>query len=557
MTTYPLATSSNSVLQSAPAFVRRLLTPTIVCSLALLLLVVILWIPFGLNVGFTTDDWHFFGEVDQGGYISMPLRPFTSVPWRIAGAISPESFVGANLLLLGMLYLKALLVFLIICAINIPMRLAFAVSALMAVYPADTGVFWISTLNLNFAIVNLLIAVWALLRFWHYRKLTSLIIMWMAIALALGTYEPTFLFAAVAPALLLLRNKRITKDFIRITGLWYAIPLIFGARYIYIVVTQPAAAGYQQRLFDPIAPLNEYLASAGIILRRHFLDGWLSPDSPIHANHLALAIMSACIVLLSFWFLSRYAGEAQIQTPRQTYRLLFGLGVAVMILGLLPYVVTSMRAGTLRTYYYSSAGAAMIVASLTGWLFLEKLNRALLFAGAIAALTVAGTYSLLQQHAEWAEWSLRQQNASAMLVRVLGTIEPETVVIVVDESPDKTFQSTLDGSWFLSNILNILYRDYSLRGVFCEPDTEEAWGSMVETCQFDETGLIFKLRDIPMYVAPYDDFVLVRHLEDNVFTIEQNLGRLGLDDLRYDPFSRVNPSGPLPERLETLFGVQE
>src|SRR4051794_7669910 len=83
---------------------------------ALLILVVLLWVPWGLNVGFTGDDWIWFHQVDKGTIMShaSPTRLFIPIPWILAFNMSPGYFAGINLFLGLMIFGKGGLIYAIL-----------------------------------------------------------------------------------------------------------------------------------------------------------------------------------------------------------------------------------------------------------------------------------------------------------------------------------------------------------------------------------------------------------------------------------------------------------
>ena len=515
-----------------------------------------LWIPFGLNIGFVSDGWHHLSEVDQGGHISVPLRPFLSLAWRIVYLVLPESFIGFNLLLSGLLFLKSILLLQIAKEVGLSMWFAFALACVAIMIPADTGIFWLGALVRHLDVVNLLLATWALVRYWKYKRLTSLIIMWLALGLAAGSYEVTFVFAAAAPLLLILLNRGLSRRVIRVTALWYAVPLAFGLRYASLLISQPTSGAYQNDLLDLSASVGELFQSTNIALQRHFLSGWLILDSPIVPGYLALGLLAGIIAFLVSRRLMRVSDLSPILVNERTYLYVFLAGALIMVLGLLPFLITNLRMETTRTYYYSSIGASLIVTALLGWIFVARLQRPALFAGGLALLAGLGMMSLLHQHARWVDYSVAQQRMSSELIHELGAILPGTTIVVVDESSQPSDQAVFGASWYLSNIVNILYQDYTLRAVICDLNVAAPWGSMSEGCQFGSDGITFTLRNVPMYHATYDSIVVVRHLDSGRYEIVPDLSRLGLNDSGYDPSNRVSPSGPLPTRLETLFGIR-
>ena len=68
--------------------------------IALALTTGLLWLPFGLHIGYFADEWLVLARVQSGLVFNEGLRPFIWFPWIAAYQIDPNGYGGVNALLL-------------------------------------------------------------------------------------------------------------------------------------------------------------------------------------------------------------------------------------------------------------------------------------------------------------------------------------------------------------------------------------------------------------------------------------------------------------------------
>ena len=134
-----------------------------------------LWLPFGLNITDFSDAWVFYGSLDAGLPLLSDSRPFQLVMYHLAYAVDPNSFVGPNLLMLLLFIGKSLAVYgsLRLILPQLPV-IAFLSAALLMLFPADTGTFWLAAFNVHSPVFFFFLAVLALVWYWrrpHWLKL--------------------------------------------------------------------------------------------------------------------------------------------------------------------------------------------------------------------------------------------------------------------------------------------------------------------------------------------------------------------------------------------------
>ncbi len=516
-----------------------------IVALALLVLTVLLWLPFGLNIGFTGDDWIYFHQVETGSIMSQaaPTRLFIPIPWLAAYQLAPGQFAGINLFIALMIFGKGVLIYGILRRLNLPAALAFATGALTILLPADTGIFYMGGLHNQFALVCYLLAVYLLLIYWRRPRLLVLVLLIIAQMGTVGISEQAYPLIAFAPLILLSLRPKIDRRWIKMALLWWLVPLLNGLFYLWIVISFPRAFAYQGSLITHPSPgtiltslFNDYL--------RHFVTGWLSNFATTPPLHLLLGIIAGFGVGGVCWRLSlREPGE---MSPRQS--LIFALaGLIIIGLAVLLYLPTSLRDETLRTFYFSSVGAALTLVIVFRWLA----HRSWGFPVLVGLFALVGMLHLLDQHQGYVDESKRQQAAYIQLTRVLPNAAAGSGIVIVDQTPDQAFSRLIHGDLYAEDSLPLFYDDPSLEGALCLPG--DFGTTDAARCRFSEDGLTLPSVRTRVFVRRYDQLIFVRY--DGAFSLVTDLTPyVGHSVVTYQPEKLTQPSDHLPPRLTALFG---
>lgn len=523
----------------------------IIVPVALLLMVALLWLPVGLRGGLTADAWHNFAEVDRGVYLVSPMRPFLSTPWRIAYLLASENFIGVNVVLIALLVIKSLLVYQILHLLNTAQQFAFGVAALVAIFPADTGLFYLGALPIHFMVALLLAAVYMLLRYWKYRRPLSVVAMMTLQALSLGIYEAYFPVIAAVPLLLWWQQKHFSRRLVRVSLIWYIVPVIMALRLLYVVVFLPASADYQSRLFTGLPTLNDLFSAVANVFGRHFLTGWTSPTAMSQPIDYLIAGGVAVLV---------FAAALRVGTGTVSKRHLwvFGLsGIVLILLCIILYLPTSARFDTSRVFYLSCIGGGLVIAAVLQFLIG---GRRAVFALAVACLCGLGAVQLLAQHRAYYAVSSAQETYVAELSRVLGGVETGSTIIVVDEDPDQPLIGAFGSSWYLRNIVTILYANYDISASLCYPHVDIPLGGTAERCTWNADGVMVTINDgaAPFLSAPYDSLIALRYSAEEGFEVLEDIASYAPEGAplnAYQPDRLFDPAAGAPPRLATLFSI--
>ncbi len=521
----------------------RIINGMIVIALAAL--VAILWLPFGLNVGFTGDAWIYFHQISQGSMMSQaaPTRLLWPIPYLIAYGLVPGQFASFNLFLALLFFAKGCLIYALLRRFSASPALAFAAAALAIILPVDSGTFYLGAISIEFAVVMVLLATYLLILHWRRPSIAAPLAMAIAELCSVGMYELVYPLILVTPLALLWFRRKIDRRLIRTAALWYVTPALYAGWYLFIVLNFPRAFQYQSGLIASSGS-SSVLISLFNIYRRHFWDAWVGSLAAIPSTDVVFGLLAGGIAFaVGVWLRKRMSSES---APRLTLALVLG-GLVILFLGVALYLPTSVRDQTYRTYYFSSVGAAITLAGLLDWIG----RRPLIFGALVGILAGLGTAQLLNQHQQVYDTSKSQQAILTEFARALPQIEPGTGIVIVDESPDQTF-THLIGTLDVEDTIPLIYQDDTLESALCLPGD---FGTAPDSrCRFSDTGI--QIPSVRTYVmnADYSKLILVRY--DGAFSVVTDLTPYAGESVAaYQPELRYHPDGAPPARIHEMFGM--
>ncbi len=519
------------------------ISPDWLIALALLIGVVALWLPFGWNVGFVGDDWFLFLNARFGSAWATLGRPLVPVPFVLGYALAPGQFVGFNLMLALLILARSGLCYAILRRLGVGRGLAFGAAALVLVFPADTGLFYLGALNVYFSWIAFLLAFYCLLLYWRRPRVTFLAVLWLAQVLCLGTYEAAYPLILVAP-LALLPERRSRSRWRGTLIRWYLFPALNLIRLALVALLSPAALDYQSGLVTGGVPsISSMIESVVGVYVRHFWGGWV--DGGISSPYLLIGAALGVLVAAVAWWLARRDPPA----PSRVERWLPLAGLAIVGLGVLIYVPTSLRDDTLRTYFGSSAGAALAISALV-WLLIR---RALPFAVIIGLLAALGCGHLLEQHAVFVRATEAQQTVIVGLAAVAPSIAPGSTLIVMDESPGRDLSHIFPGRWQFQMPFLLVYDDPTLTVALCYPD--DAPQNPDAYCAFEDQYIEARLTPAISWQRLYSTVIFLRYTGVGEFVVADTLAPYG-DSPDYNPDALIDRDSPPPALIRSLFTVQ-
>ena len=573
-------------------------SPWVIAFIALALATVILWASVGVHVADFSDAWVIYHAVEWGlpPVDMQSSRPFHLLAFHIAHALTPSSFLGANLLVITLLWGKACLIYGLVRWLvpQVPL-LALFTAALYIMFPSDTGVFWIGAINIHLNTFCYFLAVFLLVWYWRNPNLLKLLGMWGTLMVAF-TYEANYPLILVTPLLLVCLNKRVSRRVLFVSGLWYVVPVFMLARLVILYSQGSGSFAYQLSLAEVGLGSNdavrEMLSSVVRIYERNLAFIWVEVIENLRGNfnHNHAAIGGIAGVAVAVAGLFHPMDSDQKPHPGLALQLI-GTGVALIGLGFAAYLPTEFRDTNYRVFHLSAAGGALslasfmylitcasttvrrilfvlamstvfvlssrlsIAASLAGGSVLLVLRRRVLYLLVMSGFVLVGALALLRQHQLYADMTLRQQWIMEAMARQAPSLDGNSVVVLLDDTADlRGFQAFEWRRDVFTAAIGFLYAQPGLRSALCAPQTE-MWGYFSEQCAFREDGLWVKW-DRGEEIIPYRQLVLFQYSDSEGAELQDEIPRQiipGIPASEYVPDERIDSSAPLPPRLDTLF----
>lgn len=525
--------------------------------IALAGLALVWWLPGGFGMSPILDDWTLLLRASQGElplfYPDIaPTRPLTYIPWIAAWALTPESFLGLNLVMLAAHWLKGAALLALLLRL-VPARPAFAWigAALFMLYPADHGIFYPGIVNIQVAAALAIIAIERLLAYWQHPTPLRLALMLIAQSLAVLTYEAGIPLLLCAPALLIWLERGMSRRFWRISALWTAIPLVWMGYFISTLVEGSSA--YQAGLFDLGGERWSLPGGLGFMLFMNYVAGFgfgaeagrraLSGDLP-----LTLLIVAVGIGIATALIVVRADRQQQETHPRWISLILGGL--AAVFVGFALYIPTrdfSAQQYTWRLSIFTAISAAVSISAL-----LMRLPRRIAYAAAGILIMLAALRGM-SQHRHFAAWSRDQLEIARAVAEAVRIPPDETMIAIIDASPDEHLR-TFRLNYVFEHALQLMYDTRRLYGRICYDDATSPRPH--ETCRFEDETLIVSGIWAGMERIPLDRVILL-YYADQLSLLEAipERYRSGASAESYDPARLIDPASPVPPRSDTLFGV--
>ncbi len=560
------------------AKIQRPLWRNTLIVLLLLGIVSLIWLPFNFKLGVVLEPWGLVNDFDVGeplfGGINA-FRPLTWLGWQLAYFLTPNSFIGANFVMLLLWWAKAMLVYLILRRLLHSTLLAFGVAVLYTLYPADTAQLWMSAINLHQGVFTLLLAIYSLLRLWDSRQLYSQLlwggVMALSIFISLGTYEVGYPLIYTAPILLLwLTDGQFPRRFWKIVGVWYLVAIVITIPQFGVITgSMEQSTGYYAALLDTGEKEGSFILAAVQstfnMFIRHFLTAWQEAfqhwQNFLQAGDNNLFIVSIIAgILAAFATLWLWRGDERL--GRYSWRrqaLILIAGLTIMILGFAAYLPSSLRDTHMRTYYYNALGSALVTLFILLALSRVLPFRRLFLALMLGLLVTLGMARDLEEHHYRVELSRQQQRLLSATVEEIGALSPQATVVLLAEPADDLHLQTgyIDGFNVYGMGLDYLFRlattnntwDDSHRGCI------HLLGDERLQCNFTPDGLRFYHNDAEL--IPYDRLVVLRFLGAGrvrlLDSLPADLLPPGAPIDAYNPYALIDPDAPPPPRVYTLF----
>ncbi len=550
---------------------QKWLTPIIAC----LALVILLWVPFGLKVSGIMEEWLVIHSVEIGGQSdrdenyslfitqgTQRTRPLVGVAPILGYSLTPDSFVGFNLVAMALFFAKGLVLYSILCRLAPKNRpYALLVALLFVIYPADSGLFTFRAISIHLSVLLYLLGVYFFLIYFQHGRWWGLVGAWLAVIGSVWIYEVAYPLIVLMPLLLIWQEGRLNRRVIRDSLMWYLAPLL---ALLYITFIFIQGASYQSWLLQH-SGLNQpsvfvdMLTSLGSAYYRHFVGGWGQALTQLQSPYVGLSLLMVVIALIAGALVTR--GGSRLDGDKRRYWLLALIGFLLVGLGYAPYLVTPYRQLDWRVYYYSSFGGAICVGSVVYLLVLYTRSRIMVFVPLMSLLIGLGTLRALNQHEYYNELALTQQQLLHGVVAQVPRLKSEVPIVVVDETGTYNSNWSLGASYLLRYALDYVYSDNRLTAVLCsfDPSTGQfvILPEVVEQCAFAPDGLKLTQGDTQINAYPYDQMVLIRYTKTGAQLLESippTYLHVPAQE-RYNPLRFVDQEAAPPRRFFTLFSL--
>lgn len=541
---------------------RLTFPPWVLAAAALLALIVTLWLPFGWNVMGIQEEWsnRAFVEDSGGPWLRYERysRPGKLIPITLAHTLTPDSFVGYNLVQAALFFGKGMMFYFLMRRLvpGLPI-VALAGALLFIIYPADEGLMTIRSTPIHFATFCFLTALNLLLAYWERPRWFILLGMWLALGLSVGTYEIAYPLALASPIFLLWLEKRLNARVIRLSLLWYAGLMLPMANSL-MRFGQPNSM--QRNLLEAgtadrnlVTFIREMLDSLILAYRRHFIIGWETAvqQIPVNTLYLLLAVLVALLVLVVGWLVSRNHATKEQAGASRRYFVFLVVGIVWITTALLLYLPTSRRYEDWRVYYMSSVGAALAVTMIVLILSQRLRFSYALFTGLMAFLIGLATVRILHQHQRYVDVGQKEAYILSRVIESAPALKAPTYFLFLPpDSGEPLSPERLYLSYALDAALSQIYQDYSkvLDADFCYPPDV--------TCLFQDEGIEVSGLGKPRTIYPYDQVLLFEASEYAGIRLLDRIpdsllpNRAASD---YAPQSLIDGSSQPPVRVHTLF----
>lgn len=556
----------------------------------LALLTFALWLPFGWNVAPLMDGWVLLARADVNDlpifYPQVsPTRPLTYAPWVISTLLTPESFVAQNALYaLALFGTGAAMYGLLRRLLPDQPALAWLGAALLIVFPADHGIFYLDAINIRCSLMFTVIAAYGLLLYWDRPSLARLAVMLAAQVLSLLMYEIGIPLLLLLPLLLVWRDGRPTRHWWGVAALWSAFPL---AWLVYFAATVLLGdASYARTMLDTSGAAAQLITGLAYVYRQHlwtgFALGW-SHRFDVPLTFVALAALIGVGVGLVGW------ASAQRPLPTRRAAWLAVWGLAALLAGFVMYIPTAEFNNITyiwRLYYFTSVGAVVaLIAGLLALLNLRLRLRLALFAvGAFAligldqplnylplALAFAGLLALprraaivgcmalliglaalrgLEQHNGHAARGENQKRIAAGVVAQAPALADGTLLLALDGSTEGYLRA-FGFNYTFDYALALVYGHHRYGGRICyyvRPRPNEF-------CRFEDGQVIVPGVWGGEQRYPYERVVAFRYDEINGMVLLDAIPETylsGADASAYNPRALIDADATPPPRLFTM-----
>jgi len=494
-------------------------------SLCILIVVILLWLPFGFKFTGILEEWIVRAFIEGTPSLAFSreliIRPFEMLPHYLANWITPDSFVGFNIVHAALFWAKGILFFVLIRRLTNNAALSLAAGILFILYPANDGLMTLRTMHVHAAVLYYLIAVYFLLEHWRQPRRATLLAIWAALILSLGTYEAGLALIMLTPLLLIFVANRIDRAVILATLGWTIAPALHLSRLLFLYAD--GVEFYLRSEVDALsrAPQIDEMFSAGLAaMKQVFWVGWRTGFEQLHVDlYLALGIIAAIVVGATIWLYLPTKPVRGLDLRRSATLLM--IAIIAIGLGFVIFLPTLYRNDTWRLHFFTPIGAALFFVVISDvlrqnipWPSLKNW----LFTAFISILTLLAVVRLLNQQQSFVDVAHAQQRFLASVVEQVPAIKPNerpSFVFIIPPAPGFLEQHLL-AELFINTVgysaLSYLYHGQVHAILLCL-ETNPAL-----TCGFNSEALHYEVYDYA-----YDDLIIFAVEDDGTATLLERI----------------------------------
>lgn len=542
----------------------------------IVIFVAALWLPFGLKTTGLMEEWLSYNSYERGtptdrdepvDFVTLTgqhrLRPLQDTTTALAHWLTPDSFLGLNLVHMVSIMLKGVALYLVLTQL-VPRQRLFALTAalLLVVYPADEGIFTFRAVHIHGAVACYLLGVYFLLRAWERPRWPTLLLMCLMVVVSIFIYEVGYPLVVFTPLILFARRGTadFRKRFLRFGLAWYIAPLL---TLLYTALTLASGPTYQTWVVQH-SGINEgsivvvWAQAIWNAYVQHFAGGWLDALGRLLSNPtftLLAALLTAAALGVGWW-----SASADQPAGRRVHAGLIVVGLAVIVLGYALFLLTPYRELKWRVFLYSSVGGALCAASLAALIAGRSRLIYALVGGGLLFVAAVGAF---HQHQYYVGLAETQQRLLRGVVTAVPQPDPQVPVVVVDETGLYRDNWTLGASYLLTTSLQYVYANYDVQFVLCAYDANGKFAvlpELREQCHFTADGVSVTQDGQPTATYPYTQIVVLRHTADATTllpSIPAAYLPAGVTASGYAPQSLLVWDAAPPRRFATLFSIAD
>lgn len=483
---------------------------------------------------------------------SWPNRPLRWVPHWIAHNIYPPSFLGYNIFLISLFFLRGLGAYLLVREL-FPSNyfIPLAAAGLFLIYPVGTGWFNFRALTNQSATILGFYAMWLFLVTWRtfnvwlwpfvlFLELTSLL-----------TYEQYYGVFAIVPVLIFWQEGRITltRRFFRFVIPWYAVWLPTTTRYLWLIRTSQNNS-YVQDITDNAGDTSfvETILQNFVEMYTIHVGAWGTPIDQFDptSRYAVVALLVALLFGLAAFFVHR---TSQTRLSSQRFGIFVLAALAFMGISYAHYTLFAHLVGdSLRLYFVTTLIASMIIAASLQHLM--KRLPAIFPAAVLAVLMALGSVDAMHQLRTTGEQSMDIQRLLASVVEVLPENQRDAKIVVIDDAILYQNDAVFGRTGRLRRALRYLYdRERGYLNVFlCAPRYSS------ELCEMREDGIHFRnLFNNYETTLQYEDvIILLTTPAEEIYILDSLPAEVSGEMTHYQP-RELLPTAPPPQRVQDFF----